>query len=79
MNEALNMAVERRGWSRSKLARLSGLDRSTVTNIISGKNCSMFAAYRIAQALGERVDDIFLPKYVLNQKQERLNKSEVLP
>jgi DNA-binding XRE family transcriptional regulator len=69
MNKQLEAALTRRGWSKAKLARLAGLDRSTIVNIIGGKNCSMLAAYRISQALGERVDEIFLPEYVLNQKQ----------
>lgn len=70
INAQLVSALNRRGWSKAKLARLSGLERSSISNIISGKGCSMLAAYRIAQALGERVDEIFLPEYVLNQKQK---------
>jgi len=69
MNNQLEAALTRRGWSKAKLARLTGFSRCTIANIIAGRSCSMLAAYRIAQALGERVDELFLPQYVLNQKQ----------
>lgn len=69
MNKQLDTALTKRGWSKAKLARLAGLSRAAIANIISGKGCSMLAAYRISQALGERVDEIFLPEYVLKEKQ----------
>jgi len=65
MNEALANAIKERRWTHEKLASKSGLKRVTITNMINGKSCSLGAAYRVAGALGARVDDIFEPAYVL--------------
>jgi DNA-binding XRE family transcriptional regulator len=72
LNTQLESALLKRGWSKAKSARLSGLSRAAIANIISGKGCSMLAAYRIAQVLRERVDEIFLPEYVQKQKQKAI-------
>lgn len=65
MNIALNNAIEARKWTHEKLAKRAGMKRVSVTKIINGRMPSMKSAYKIAEALGERVDDIFLPSYVL--------------
>jgi DNA-binding XRE family transcriptional regulator len=69
MNEALKNARVVRRWTHEKTATRAGITRSLYTLTENGRVPSLRTAYKIAEALGERVDEIFLPSYVLNQKQ----------
>ena len=69
MNESLYNARKRKNWSQEKLAKKAGLNRSFYVMIEGGRIPNLRTAYKIADALEERVDEIFLPSSVLNQKQ----------
>ena len=69
MNEALKTARVVRRWTHEKTAKRAGITRSLYTLTEGGRIPSLRTAYKIAEALGERVDEIFLPSDVLNQKQ----------
>jgi DNA-binding XRE family transcriptional regulator len=64
-NEALRNARLVRKWSQAKLAQRAGINRTTYVLIENGKIPELRTAYKLADALGERVDEIFLPTYVI--------------
>lgn len=52
---------EKKGWSQEKLAKESGVSRSIISGIESGriKTTTTFTLLRIAEALGTKIDKIF--------------------
>lgn len=74
MNEALQSARKVRKWTHEKTATRAGINRSLYTLIENGRIPNMKTAYKIADALGERVDEIFLPSDVLKEKQTEVEK-----
>jgi DNA-binding XRE family transcriptional regulator len=64
-NEALRNARLVRKWSQAKLAQRAGINRTTYVLIENGKIPELRTAYKLADALGERVDELFLPTYVI--------------
>lgn len=67
MNEALYDARTTRKLSQEKVAKRAGINRSFYTRIEGGHIPGLRTAYKIAEALDERVENIFLPSYVLKQ------------
>ena len=47
---------------KKDIARLTGLNRNTISSICSGKSCSENTAQKIAAALGVTVDDLIETK-----------------
>lgn len=56
--ERLAVAMIRADLNVNKLVKASGLSRSTVTAVKSGKSCSKQTADKLASALGISVSDI---------------------
>ena len=65
MTPVLNDLAERRarlGWSQAVLAERLGVSRQTVISIERGRfDPSLPLAFRIADVLGARIDEIFSP------------------
>lgn len=60
MRVALREARLRAGLTQAELARRAGLSRCAYTNIEKGRKYpSLVTALRIADALGERVEELF--------------------
>lgn len=56
----LRVARAERELSQGALARCVGVSRQTISSIETGQYCpSTLLAFRLAQALGERVDELF--------------------
>jgi transcriptional regulator with XRE-family HTH domain len=75
MNDACNQPIQARrclaqairarrahlGWSQEKLAEVSGLHRTYISSVErSERNVSIDNIWRIAQALGVRISDLFV-------------------
>jgi DNA-binding XRE family transcriptional regulator len=69
MNELLYNVRKTKKWSQDKLAKKAGINRTFYNQIEQGRTPNLRTAYKIAEALEVRVDDIFLPSDVLKQKQ----------
>jgi DNA-binding XRE family transcriptional regulator len=71
LNEAAKHARIVRKWTEQKAADRAGIDRSTLVSIERGKIPSLRTAYKLADAYGLSVYDIFLPEYVAKCNAER--------
>nr|DAD93438.1 MAG TPA: helix-turn-helix XRE-family like protein [Myoviridae sp. ct0wg9] len=54
----LNIELMKRGVTQNQLAEMCGLSRVTVNYIIRGRSCSGKTGYKIAQALGVKIEDL---------------------
>lgn len=70
----LNQLLEYRNMSQYRLAKLSGVPQSTLSDISSNKTdmskCEAFTLYKIAKALGITVEDIFIKEIDLVDHQD---------
>ena len=63
MNNALKLLRTERGLTQQQFAEALGVSRQTVISIESGKyDPSLPLAFKIAQFLKARIEDIFLPR-----------------
>lgn len=51
-------AIGRKGWTRQQLANESGVSMATITQVLSGKQCKINTAIKIADSLGKEIEDI---------------------
>lgn len=66
-NEALISARKVRKWTQNKAAKRAKIERSTLASLETKGNLpNLKTAYKIADAYGLSVYDIFLPEYVEN-------------
>ena len=57
LGERIREARQRKGWSQTELARVSGVGRSLIANVEHGrKSMSLKSARAIARALGVSID-----------------------
>jgi DNA-binding Xre family transcriptional regulator len=56
--EKLTIATANMGWNFKTLAEKSGVSRTTISLILSGKTCRIDTALKIANALGVKVGEI---------------------
>lgn len=54
----LRIELVRRELNQVQLATLSGLSRSTISGILSGRSCSMQTAEKVSNALGISIDKL---------------------
>nr|DAW68055.1 MAG TPA: Helix-turn-helix protein [Caudoviricetes sp.] len=54
----LNIELMKRNITQKQLAEMCGLSRVTVNYIIRGRSCSGKTGYKIAQALGVKIEDL---------------------
>ena len=54
----LYVARLKRGWTRTDLAKKSGLDQPTITRIENGENQSPKSISKAAKALGVKMEDL---------------------
>lgn len=67
MSNKLRIARIRAGLSQEEIAKKAYIARSTYTRIESGeRKPSLNSAIGISQALGVKIEDIFLPSDVIN-------------
>jgi putative transcriptional regulator len=60
LRNRLRVARAERDLSQEQLARLVRVSRQTISSIETGQYCpSTLLAFRLASALGSRVDDLF--------------------
>lgn len=71
-NEALVNARKAKKWTQTKAAVKAGVKRSTLASLERGGLPTLKIAYKIADAYGLSVYDIFLPEYV-----EKIDKGEI--
>ena len=54
----LRIELVRRELSQAQLANLSGLSRSTISGILSGRSCSVQTAEKVSSALGVPINKL---------------------
>lgn len=60
MNRLVELRGER-GWTQSDLAKAVGVSRQSIISIERGRyDPSLGLAFRIAQAFGARIEDVFI-------------------
>ena len=60
LSNRLRVARAERSLSQEQLAQLVGVTRQTISSIETGLYCpSALLAFRLAERLGKRVDDLF--------------------
>lgn len=77
----LKSELDKRDWTATDLARQAGLGNSTVTRILSGeRNAGADVCAKIAEALGERPEEVFRMAGLLPppfEEESRLNGEEM--
>ena len=68
MNAKLIQLRSEKDLTQEEMAALLGIDRSTYAHYERGRKPHLNTAIRIAQVLGSKVEDIFLPNSVLKQR-----------
>jgi len=56
--QKLTIAAANMGWNFKTLAENSGVSRTTISLILSGKSCRIDTALKLANALGVKVGEI---------------------
>ncbi len=51
-------AISRKGWTRQQLANESGVSMATITQVLSGKQCRINTAIKIADSLEKEIEEI---------------------
>lgn len=74
-NEAAIHERKIRKWTEEKAAKRAGISRQTLRDIEDGHIPNLKTAYRLADAYGCSVYDIFLPEFV--EKVDNRRKKEV--
>lgn len=50
--DKLNEEIQKKEWSINKLAKHSGVDKSTISRLLNGRSCSVATAQSLVSALG---------------------------
>jgi transcriptional regulator with XRE-family HTH domain len=70
--ESIRALLAERGMTQQELARLSGLNRSTVQHLLKGGHCSTETLERVARALGVDLAELFTPPLDLGVRRDRM-------
>lgn len=67
IGETIKLLRTHKGWSQEKLAEISEIDRSYISQIECGRNLTVDVLYRISDALKET------PASILKQVERKMN------
>jgi transcriptional regulator with XRE-family HTH domain len=70
--EAIRALLRERGLTQVELARLAGLNRSTVLHVMRGEHCSTETLSKIARALEVDVAELFTTPLDLGIRRDRM-------
>ena len=70
--EAIKALLAERGLTQVELARLAGINRSTVLHIIRGGHCTTDTLAKIATALGVDVAELFTTPLDIGIRRDRM-------
>ena len=70
--DSIRALLAERGMTRQELARLAGINRSTVLHVLKGGHCSTETLELIAQALDVDVAELFTPPMNLGVRRDRM-------
>ncbi len=70
--EAIRALLAERGLTQVELARLAGINRSTVLHIIRGGHCTTDTLAKIAAALGVDVAELFTTPLDIGIRRDRM-------
>lgn len=70
--DSIRALLNERGMTRQELARLAGINRSTVLHVLKGEHCSTETLERIARALDVDIAELFTPPLNLGVRRDRM-------
>jgi transcriptional regulator with XRE-family HTH domain len=70
--EAIRGLVQERGLTQTELARLAGLNRTTVQHILRGGHCSTETLAKVARALEVDIAELFITPLDIGIRRDRM-------